>query len=58
VERAAALKDVSVNILPASVFYKWMKAKGKEGGQNKFPRVMKKALFDEWEEFVKKEKNK
>jgi hypothetical protein len=56
VERSAALKDISVNILPNSVFYKWMKMKGKEGGQNKFPRVMKKVIFDEWEEFVKKEK--
>ncbi|MFL5730243.1 MAG: GH3 auxin-responsive promoter family protein [Cytophagaceae bacterium] len=56
VERSAALKDVSVNILPNSVFYKWMKMKGKEGGQNKFPRVMKKIQFDEWEEFVKNEK--
>jgi hypothetical protein len=56
VERSAALKDISVNILPNAVFYKWMKIKGKEGGQNKFPRVMKKNLFDEWEEFVKGEK--
>ncbi|HXA01375.1 MAG TPA: GH3 auxin-responsive promoter family protein [Cytophagaceae bacterium] len=56
VERSAALKDILVNVLPNAVFYKWMKMKGKEGGQNKFPRVMKKTLFDEWEEFVKKEK--
>jgi hypothetical protein len=27
--------------------------KGKEGGQNKFPRVLKKTQLQEWEEFVK-----
>lgn len=42
VERSAALKDVYVKLLPKEVFYKWLKMKGKEGGQNKFPRVMKK----------------
>jgi hypothetical protein len=31
-----------------------MESKGKVGSQNKFPRVMKKAKFDEWEEFVGK----
>jgi predicted house-cleaning noncanonical NTP pyrophosphatase (MazG superfamily) len=55
VERIAALKEVIVNILPATAFYKWMKLKGKEGGQNKFPRVMKKTLFEGWEEYLKKE---
>lgn len=55
VERAAALKEVFVKVLPTSVFYKWMKMKGKEGGQNKFPRVMNKSLFEEWENFVNKE---
>lgn len=53
VERSAALKDIYVKLLPTEAFYKWMKMKGKEGGQNKFPRVMKKALFTEWEEFIK-----
>ncbi|HEX8547626.1 MAG TPA: GH3 auxin-responsive promoter family protein [Cytophagaceae bacterium] len=55
VERSAALKEVIVNILPTSAFYKWMTLKGKEGGQNKFPRVMKKTLFEGWEEYLKKE---
>ncbi len=54
VERAHALKDVLVEILPSDIFYGWMKAKGKEGGQNKFPRVMKKEQFAEWQNFVKK----
>lgn len=55
VERAAALKDIFIQPLPISVFYKWMKMKGKEGGQNKFPRVLKKTLFEEWENFINKE---
>lgn len=51
-ERLHALKTVVVNILPVSVFYNWMKLKGKEGGQNKFPRVMRKAQFEEWKKYV------
>jgi len=54
VERSAALKDVYVTVLPSAAFYKWMKLKGKEGGQNKFPRVLKKSIYEEWEEFIKK----
>jgi hypothetical protein len=53
VERSAALKDVEVTVLPSDLFYKWMEQKGKVGGQNKFPRVLKKTQFSEWEEFVK-----
>jgi len=52
VERSAALKDILVDILPLTVFYDWHKAKGKEGGQNKFPRVMKRQQLAEWEQFV------
>jgi hypothetical protein len=52
VERSAALKEVEVTVLPAEVFYQWMRKKGKEGGQNKFPRVMKKSQFEEWEAYV------
>ncbi len=53
VERAHALKDVVVEIIPSEIFYAWFKAKGKEGGQNKFPRVLKKEQFTEWQNFVK-----
>lgn len=52
VERSAALQELHLKVLPTDAFYRWMKMKGKEGGQNKFPRVLKKALFLEWEEFV------
>lgn len=55
VERAAALKEVFVKVLPTSAFYNWMKLKGKEGGQNKFPRVLKKSAYEEWENFIKKD---
>ena len=56
VERIAALKEVLVKVLPSETFYKWMKLKGKEGGQNKFPRVLKKAQYEEWENFVSAER--
>ena len=56
VERIAAIKDVILEVLPASVFYDWMKMKGKEGAQNKFPRVVKGALLEDWEAFVNQKK--
>jgi hypothetical protein len=40
-ERKHALKEVRLTVLSSSVFYDWLKARGKEGGQNKFPRVLK-----------------
>ena len=54
VERAHALKKITVNVLPARVFYDWMKIQGKEGGQNKFPRVLKKEKAHIWQEFLQK----
>jgi hypothetical protein len=57
VERSAALKEVIVDVLPVSAFYAWMESKGKVGGQNKFPRVMKKAQLEEWESFLQKHTN-
>lgn len=52
VERSAALQDVIVDVLPISKFYDWMESKGKAGGQNKFPRVMKNAQLEEWIKFI------
>lgn len=52
VERIAALKEVFVDILPVKTFYNWMEEKGKVGGQNKFPRVLKKKQLEEWIEFL------
>ncbi len=56
VERGSALKDVIVEVIPHRVFLQWMEKNGKIGAQNKFPRVMKKKQFDEWESYVKSSK--
>lgn len=52
VERIAALKEVFVTTLPTGMFYDWMRMKGKEGGQNKFPRVLKNDHLKDWESFL------
>jgi len=52
VERIAALKDILIEVLPVKVFYDWMRLNGKEGGQNKFPRVMKNSQLSDWEKFL------
>lgn len=52
VERSAALKEVFVDALPLHKFYDWMESKGKVGGQNKFPRVMKAAQLEEWKKYI------
>ncbi|MEQ8927794.1 MAG: GH3 auxin-responsive promoter family protein [Fulvivirga sp.] len=53
VERTAALKDVVVDVLPVKKFYDWMEARGKVGGQNKFPRVLKGPLLEEWTTYIR-----
>lgn len=53
VERIEAIKDVIVQVLPAKVFYQWMRDHGKEGAQNKFPRVIKAKRLEEWEAYIK-----
>lgn len=52
VERIAAIKDVIVEVLPTKVFYQWMRDHGKEGAQNKFPRVIKTKQLAEWEAYI------
>jgi len=52
VERSAALRDVVVDVLPVARFYNYMESKGKKGGQNKFPRVLKNAQLDDWKNFL------
>ncbi len=52
VERIAAIRDVMVEILPLHLFYDYMKLLGKEGGQNKFPRVVRNEKHQQWEEFL------
>jgi len=52
VERKAALSEVIVQLLPVNTFYDFLKSIGKEGGQNKFPRVLKGKHYDEWESYL------
>ncbi len=52
VERTAALKDVFLEVLPIHTFYDWMRSEGKEGGQNKFPRVLKEKQLASWQNFI------
>ncbi|MBW3544197.1 MAG: GH3 auxin-responsive promoter family protein [Bacteroidetes bacterium] len=57
-ERLHALREVIVDIVPVSSFYQFMKMKGKEGGQNKFPRVIKGTQYLELKQFLEQEKDK
>lgn len=55
VERKHALKNIYFNVLPNKVFYGWMKSIGKEGGQTKFPRVLKKEKLESWLAYLEQE---
>lgn len=52
VERMEAIREVSVEVLPLQVFYEYMRSCGKEGAQNKFPRVLKGEKADSWLNFL------
>lgn len=52
VERKAALKAVIVTVLPVHKFYQYLESKGKVGGQNKFPRVIKTAQYEDFKTFI------
>ncbi len=56
VEREHALRDIFVELIPTSVFIDWMRKRGKEGSQNKFPRVIRGEMFAEWKQFVSAQK--
>jgi hypothetical protein len=56
VERKHALKEIFVDVLSESTFMNFMKAKGKVGGQHKFPRVLKGKMLEDWQKFLKGEK--
>jgi GH3 auxin-responsive promoter len=47
-ERKSVLKKLKLEILPLSTFYEFMKLNNKEGGQHKFPRVLKGAMLEKW----------
>jgi hypothetical protein len=53
VERLEAIKNVAVEVYPCSVFYNYLKLKGKLGGAHKFPRVMKGERVKEWQNYLK-----
>lgn len=55
VERKSALKEVFLDVLPEEQFMGFMKAKGKIGGQHKFPRVLKGKMLEDWRKFLKGE---
>ncbi|MEY3436528.1 MAG: GH3 auxin-responsive promoter family protein [Sphingobacteriales bacterium] len=52
VERKSALKEVLVDVFPEKTFLEFMVAKGKVGGQHKFPRVIKGKMLQDWQAFV------
>jgi hypothetical protein len=52
IERKSALKRIRVTVLKENVFMDFMQAKGKIGGQHKFPRVLKGDLLKDWEIFI------
>ncbi|NLF41484.1 MAG: GH3 auxin-responsive promoter family protein [Bacteroidales bacterium] len=52
VERIAAIKDVFVEVHNPKVFYDWMRIRGKEGAQNKFPRVLKNKMVEDWDNYL------
>jgi hypothetical protein len=56
VERKHALKEVFVDVLSEDTFMNFMRLKGKVGGQNKFPRVLKGKILEDWQKFLKEEK--
>jgi hypothetical protein len=58
VERKHALKDVNVTVISPILFYAWMKSEGKEGGQYKFPRVLKGEKQTSWLNFLQNQSPK
>jgi hypothetical protein len=53
VERTSALKEIFVEVLPSNVFYDYLGSIGKAGAMNKFPRVLKGAQLESWENYLK-----
>lgn len=56
VERKHALKHIFVDVLTEETFMNFMRAKGKVGGQHKFPRVLKGKMLEDWQRFLKSER--
>src|SRR5690606_1771654 len=58
VERTAALKEIFVEIVPTQTFIDYLKDHGKYGAMNKIPRVLKGERYEEWLQFLNKQKLK
>lgn len=52
VERTSALKEIFVEVLPGKVFIDYMRSLGKEGGMNKFPRVLKGPQLENFQKYL------
>lgn len=52
VERTSALKEIFVEVIPNDTFYDYMRAIGKHGAMNKFPRVLKGEALEKWENWL------
>ena len=50
--RKSTLPEIFVKVIPSSIFYDWMRANGKEGGMNKFPRVLTGDKLADWENYL------
>ncbi len=53
VERTHALKHMIVTMVPTAYFNEFLSRNGKQGGQVKFPRVIKGQQFEDWKEFLR-----
>lgn len=54
VERTHALREITGEVYPLSYFHKFLEMKGKIGGQNKFPRVLKSHQVEEFDHLIQK----
>jgi len=53
VERAHALKHLIVTMVPTPHFNDFLSSLGKQGGQVKFPRVIKGEQFEKWKAYLR-----
>ncbi len=55
--RKYTLAPPKITVLNKSVFYGFLNSLGKQGGQNKFPRVLNPSQANKWLKFIGKSKN-
>lgn len=56
-ERDNVLKDIQVEVIPVDWFYEFLRKTAKVGDQAKFPRVLKKERFQEWEKHIQEQRS-